>query len=1042
MVGAVWNRVVVIGGLALALSSVGCGSGTVVDDDDLLPEQCTSSAMCDDGNFCNGEETCDPASSFASTRGCVPGLPPCGADTFCDNDAGVCTVLCGDGDGDGHDGVPCGGDDCDDTNPGRFPGNLEVCDAFDVDEDCNPLTFGTLDEDDDGHVDLACCNEDTAGMRYCGDDCADQRRDTRPGMPEVCDGIDNDCDTMLDEGVTVTGRPDMDFDLHGDEGAAPVMRCADTQGFSVLSDDCDDGRVTAHSAQLEICDGQDNDCDDLVDENAVAVAWYPDDDVDGFGDADATPVISCAVVSGHAVRTGDCDDSDQSLSPSAAERCDGRDNNCDGVANFLINFGDTEDDDEDGFPDMRCGGNDCNDGNPSVYPGAMELCDGVDNDCDGVVDADSADALWYLDLDGDGFGDATGGTMLSCTPIANRIARGGDCNDGDAAIRPAANDACNGIDDDCDGTTDESGLRFPFYPDQDDDGVGDTSGGVIFACPGREPAGVSQAQGDCDDDDDTIYAGAPELCDGDDNDCDGVTDEDAPQAWFPDGDSDGRGVAAGGMTTCNPPVGYVLFSDDCNDLDANNFPTNEESCDGLDNDCDSQADNGADAACMLSTGTGVCSMGACQVADCAAGRDDCDTTFATGCEVDTNRNPSHCGACLSPCNLGDSCGTTGALGTCDQAPFAQLAASWDQMYMLRSTGGTVVWGANTAGELGDGGGISRTVPVEGSRGWVEIDAGEGFGCVRNAAGRVFCFGSTANGKLGNGISDGTVRATPVPVVGLTDAITVSAGYDHACAIRQGGQVVCWGNNPRGQLGTGAIGGTFATPTPSLVTDAIDIYAGFEFTCALRPNPSGGNRVTCWGENDEGELGRGFTSTSEISTEVDVIGLPSDVIQLGQSAAGAFTCARSSGGGVYCWGFSSFNAVGQATNALVAVRISDANGPIADAVKVVPGVDGVCALRPGDGPGRFAVWCWGGRNALGQSPLPPHSSLALQVRDTTMTPITDALDVAVGQEWACATRSDGGVWCWGLDTNGVQGNGAVTGVQLLAHRVMTLFPADP
>jgi hypothetical protein len=759
MVGAVWNRVVVIGGLALALASVGCGSGTVVDDDDLLPDQCTSSAMCDDGNFCNGEETCDPASSFASTRGCVPGLAPCGADTFCDNDAGVCTVLCGDGDGDGHDGVPCGGDDCDDTNPGRFPGNPEVCDTFDVDEDCNPLTFGTLDEDDDGHVDLACCNEDTAGMRYCGDDCADQRRDTRPGMPEVCDGIDNDCDTMLDEGVTVTGRPDMDFDLHGDEGAQAIMRCADTQGFSVLSDDCDDGRVTAHSAQLEICDGLDNDCDDLLDENAVAVAWYPDDDVDGFGDADATPVISCAVVSGHAVRTGDCDDSDQSLSPSAAERCDGRDNNCDGVANFLINFGDTEDDDEDGFPDMRCGGNDCNDGNPSVYPGAMELCDGVDNDCDGVVDADSADALWYLDLDGDGFGDATGGTMLSCTPIANRIARGGDCDDGDAGIRPAANDACNGIDDDCDGTTDESGLRFPFYPDDDDDGVGDASGGVIFACPGREPTGVSQAQGDCDDDDDTVYAGAPELCDGDDNDCDGVTDEDAPQAWFPDGDSDGRGVPAGGMTTCNPPAGYVLFSDDCNDLDANNFPTNAESCDGVDNDCDSQADDGADAACMLSTGMGVCTMGACEIADCTAGRDDCDTTFATGCEVDTNRNPSHCGACLAPCSLGDSCGATGTLGVCDGRPLraARIELGPDvhaaEHRRHRGVGRQHVRRAGRRRQL-----LSRNVPVEGSRGWVEIDAGEGFGCARNAAGRVFCFGSTTSGKLGNGISDGASAA--------------------------------------------------------------------------------------------------------------------------------------------------------------------------------------------------------------------------------------------------------------------------------------------
>jgi hypothetical protein len=414
------------------------------------------------------------------------------------------------------------------------------------------------------------------------------------------------------------------------------MRCADTQGFSVLSDDCDDGRVTAHSAQLEICDGLDNDCDDLLDENAVAVAWYPDDDVDGFGDADATPVISCAVVSGHAVRTGDCDDSDQSLSPSAAERCDGRDNNCDGVANFLINFGDTEDDDEDGFPDMRCGGNDCNDGNPSVYPGAMELCDGVDNDCDGVVDADSADALWYLDLDGDGFGDATGGTMLSCTPIANRIARGGDCNDGDAGIRPAANDACNGIDDDCDGTTDESGLRFPFYPDDDEDGVGDASGGVIFACPGREPTGVSQAQGDCDDDDDTVYAGAPELCDGDDNDCDGVHGRGRAAGVVP-GRRLGRARRGGGRHDHLQPAGGLRA------VQRRLQRPRRQQLPHQRGELRRRRQRLRLAGRRwrrrrlhaVHRDGGVFDMGACLIAGCAAGRDDCDTTFwQTGCEVE------------------------------------------------------------------------------------------------------------------------------------------------------------------------------------------------------------------------------------------------------------------------------------------------------------------------------------------------------------------------------------------------------------------------
>jgi alpha-tubulin suppressor-like RCC1 family protein len=256
-------------------------------------------------------------------------------------------------------------------------------------------------------------------------------------------------------------------------------------------------------------------------------------------------------------------------------------------------------------------------------------------------------------------------------------------------------------------------------------------------------------------------------------------------------------------------------------------------------------------------------------------------------------------------------------------------------------------------------------------------------------------------------------------------------------------VVCWGSNVRGQLGNGVASGQSSTPTATAVTDAIQIYAGLRFTCALRPNPSGGNRVTCWGENDEGELGRSTISVSQVETEVDVVGLPSDVVQLGQSAGGAFTCARSSGGAVYCWGFSSLGAVGATTNSSVAVRIADANGPIADAVHVVPGVDAACVLRPGDGPGRYSIWCWGGGRIQGQSTFGSDTAVAEHVRDTTTTPITDALDVTVGQQWACATRSDGGVWCWGRDANGVQGNGpSVTADQTLAHRVMTLFPADP
>ncbi|MCB9662069.1 MAG: hypothetical protein H6726_30795 [Sandaracinaceae bacterium] len=950
-----------------------------------------------------------------------------------------CTVTCGDADGDGHDAVACGGDDCDDTDPNRFPGNVEVCDEFDVDEDCNPVTFGTRDEDGDGFVDAACCNVTATGMRLCGQDCADQRRDARPGNTEACDGIDNDCDETVDEGVAVMAWADADHDLHGDEGGSPQAVCADAPGFSVVQDDCDDGAARVHSAQLEICDGVDNDCDGRTDESSAPIAWYLDADIDGFGDPDSTPVISCAVVPGYAVRPGDCDDNDQSMSPSAPERCDGMDNNCDGLANFLIRPGDTEDDDQDGFPDHRCGGNDCNDANPSVYPGAPELCDGIDNDCDGVVDGASADAIWYVDLDGDGFGDSNGPTVMSCTPVPMRVTRGGDCNDASASIRPGANDDCDGIDTDCDGRIDESGLRNAYYQDTDNDGVGDARLGIVFACPNRVPVGAVEGGGDCNDDNPTIFANAPELCDGLDNDCDGMMDEDAPQSWYPDGDSDGHGSPVGGMVTCNPPQGYVLSNDDCDDLDAGNFPGNVESCDGFNNDCDMQVDEDGAAACMLANGTGVCMNGACQVASCVSGRDSCDGTFSTGCEVSTDRDPAHCGGCLQPCGLGDSCGV-GTLGTCDEAPFTQLAATWEGVFALRSTGGSAAWGRGLSGDLGNGAAITLFEPGEGPRGFVELDGGNTFGCARNAAGRVFCFGNGGSGRLGQGTSDTSQRPTPVQAVGITNATGVSAGHDHACAVLATGQVLCWGGNTRGQLGQGTLGGTLSTPTATAVDDALQVYAGLRFTCALRPNPSGGNRVTCFGENDNGELGRGFASTAETDADVDVIGLPSDVVAFGRGAGGALTCARTSGGAVYCWGFSSLQAVGQGSDSSVANRILSTSGAIADAVQLVTGVDTACALRPGAGPGQYSPWCWGDDRAAAQGVNTVDSATARQVLDTTMMPILDATHIAAGQGWACVSRADQSVWCWGADIQGVQGNGTGTAaVQLLAQRVPNVGP---
>ncbi|HJL17888.1 MAG TPA: MopE-related protein, partial [Sandaracinaceae bacterium LLY-WYZ-13_1] len=156
---------------------------------------CARSSECDDGLYCNGEERCEDAV-------CVDGESPCDAETErCVEDERTCATLecdgpeMGDYDGDGHAAMACGGDDCDDEDPNRYPGNEEVCDTEDHDEDCDPTTYGFRDADSDGEPDASCCNEDN-----CGTDCDDMRPGVNPTVPEVCgNDRDDDCDDMVDE---------------------------------------------------------------------------------------------------------------------------------------------------------------------------------------------------------------------------------------------------------------------------------------------------------------------------------------------------------------------------------------------------------------------------------------------------------------------------------------------------------------------------------------------------------------------------------------------------------------------------------------------------------------------------------------------------------------------------------------------------------------------------------------------------------------------------------------------------------------------------
>ncbi len=229
---------------------------------------------------------------------------------------------CDDRDGDGvalAGLCPLPAGDCDDDDPLRTPGAPELCDG--IDNDCDPATEaegGELDGDGDGH--LAC------------DDCDDDDPATHPGAEDLCDGLDTDCDPDLPEG----GELDGDGDGH--------LGC----------EDCDDAHPDVFPGAPELCDGRDNDCDDDT--------WATDEEIDA--DGDGSPV--CA----------DCDDDDPMATPGAPETCDGVDNDCDPATEALLGEGDA---DGDGYPSCT----DCDDNNPAVHPYALELCDGVDNDCDG-----------------------------------------------------------------------------------------------------------------------------------------------------------------------------------------------------------------------------------------------------------------------------------------------------------------------------------------------------------------------------------------------------------------------------------------------------------------------------------------------------------------------------------------------------------------------------------------------------------------------------------------------------------------------------------
>jgi hypothetical protein len=186
------------------------------------------------------------------------------------------------------------------------------------------------------------------------------------------------------------------------------------------------------------------------------------------------------------------------------------------------------DTDEDGFSIAE---GDCDDGNPDIRPDADEICNGIDDDCDGDVDEEAVDAgTWYTDGDGDGYGDDSTAQM-ACDPPAGTVAQGGDCDDTSGRANPGADEMCDAIDNDCDGFVDEGDAvdAEVWYIDEDGDGYG-VDETAVWSCTAL--SGTVNNGGDCADDDPEVHPDRIDTCDGVDNDCDGEVDEDVAEDWY------------------------------------------------------------------------------------------------------------------------------------------------------------------------------------------------------------------------------------------------------------------------------------------------------------------------------------------------------------------------------------------------------------------------------------------------------------------------------------------------------------------------------
>lgn len=284
-------------------------------------------------------------------------------------------------------------------------------DCNDTDKKIGASRNWFIDVDQDGHggeSQKTACNEPVGFVDHNGD-CDDTNENVHPDATEVCNDIDDNCDGEVDDQNIPVWYADADEDTYGNPDRS-LTQCAEPDGYVDNALDCDDLEEDVNPEGIEICDdGIDQDCNGLIDDATESTTWYADTDGDTYGDPDNTFSTCSDSPSGYVRNALDCDDTDASTSPASPEACD----------------------------------------------------DGIDNNCNGVVDTDAANVDWYRDADGDSYGDEAV-TLFECSPPEGYVGNATDCDDTNVDVNPGVDEVCNNdIDDNCNASADQCVLTGP-----------------------------------------------------------------------------------------------------------------------------------------------------------------------------------------------------------------------------------------------------------------------------------------------------------------------------------------------------------------------------------------------------------------------------------------------------------------------------------------------------------------------------------------------------------------------------------------------------